>query len=61
MEDKVWEIKRLTALIVTKISFSQKVSKNSLKRRDTVSQLGARTVGVRKKPEKEPVASDDID
>jgi hypothetical protein len=48
-------------LIVTKISFSQKVSNNSLKRRDTMNQLGARTVGVRKKPKREPVASDDID
>jgi len=48
-------------LIVTKISFSQKVSNNSLKRRDTVNQLGAKTAGIRKKPNREPVASDDID
>jgi hypothetical protein len=48
-------------LIVTKISFSQKASNNSLKRRDTLKQLGARTVGVRKKPKREPAALDDID
>ena len=28
-----------------------------MKRRDIVNQLGARTVGVRKKPKREPVAS----
>jgi hypothetical protein len=48
-------------LIVTKISFSQKVSNNFLKIRDTVNQSGVRTAGVRKKPKRDPVASDDID
>jgi hypothetical protein len=46
-------------LIVTKISFSQKESKNSLKRRDTVNQLGARTVGTKERLTKEPVPLDD--
>jgi hypothetical protein len=48
-------------LIVTKISFSQKVSNNSLKGRDTVNQLGARTVGVRERLKIEPAALDVID
>ncbi len=37
------------------------MTNNSLKRKDTVSQLDARTVGVRKKPNRDPVASGDID
>ena len=46
-------------LIVTKISFLQKGSNNSLKRKDTVNQLGARTVGTKERLKKEPVALDD--
>jgi len=46
-------------LIVTKISYSQKAINNSLKRRDTVSQSGAKTVGVKEKLKKVPVALDD--
>ena len=48
-------------MIVTKILFSQKVNNNSLKRRDTVNLLDARTAGVKRKPRRKPVASDDID
>jgi hypothetical protein len=48
-------------LIVTKISVSQQVSKNSLKRRDTPNQLGARTVEVKERQKKEPAALDVID
>jgi len=55
-----WKIERLNALTATKISFSQKARNNSLKRRDTVSQLGAKTVGVRRKPKRDPAASVDI-
>ncbi len=58
--DKVWEIKKYIVLIATKISFSQKVSNNSLRRKDTVSQLDARTVVIRRKPKRDPVASVDI-
>jgi len=46
-------------LTVKKISVLQKVTKNSLKRRDTVNLLDARTAGVRRKPRREPVASGD--
>jgi len=42
-------------LIVTKISFSQKGSKNSLKRKDTESQLGAKTVEVKERIKEPPV------
>jgi hypothetical protein len=48
-------------LIVTKISFSQKGSNSSSKRKDTVSRLGARTVGVKERLKKEQVVSDVID
>ncbi len=48
-------------MIATKISFSQKGSNNSSKRRDTVSQLDARTVGVKERLKKQPAALDVID
>ncbi len=54
-------MRRLNTLIVTKISFSQQESNSSMKRRDTNHLKDARTVGVRKKPKREPVASVDID
>jgi hypothetical protein len=41
-------------LIVTKVLFSQKPSSNSLKRKDIVSQSGARTAGVKERLKKEP-------
>jgi hypothetical protein len=41
-------------LIVTKVLFSQKPSSNSLKRKDIVSQSGAKTAGVKERLKKEP-------
>ncbi len=41
------------------ISFSQKGSRNFMKRKDTVNQLGARTVGTKGRLKKKPVALGD--
>jgi hypothetical protein len=46
-------------LIATKISFSQRGNKNFMKRRDTATQLGARTAGTKERLKKEPVVLDD--
>ena len=48
-------------MIVTKISFSQKQSNNSLKIKDTIHQLDAKTAGLKERLKKELAAFGDID